>query len=66
MKVEKRNAKARFGVVIAKRRGTRHVGEWYAIMPVDEWVKLRLLADGCHLVPSNEREDSSNSDHHQG
>jgi hypothetical protein len=34
------NAKANTGAVIAKRRGTMDVGEWYAVMPVSSLVKL--------------------------
>jgi hypothetical protein len=37
--VEMTNSGARFGAVIAKRRGTTDVGEWFAVMPV------RVLAD---------------------
>ena len=32
--VEMRNANARHGAVIAKRRGTLDVGRWYAIAPL--------------------------------
>ena len=34
------NAKANTGAVIAKRRGTMDVGQWYAVMPVEGLVKL--------------------------
>lgn len=34
------NAKANTGAVIAKRRGTMDVGQWYAVMPVAGLVKL--------------------------
>jgi Holliday junction resolvase len=34
------NAKAEAGAVLAKKRGTLKVGEWYAIMPVSALVKL--------------------------
>jgi Holliday junction resolvase len=34
------NAKAEAGAVVAKKRGTLKVGEWYAIMPVSALVKL--------------------------
>lgn len=34
------NAKAQAGAVVAKKRGTLKVGEWYAIMPVSALVKL--------------------------
>lgn len=38
--VEIANAKARTGVVIAKRRGKSDVGEWYALMPAHIWLDL--------------------------
>lgn len=34
------NAKAEAGAVVAKKRGTLKVGEWYAIMPVSALIKL--------------------------
>ena len=34
------NASAHTGVIIAKRPGVTDVGEWMAVMPVDEWFKL--------------------------
>lgn len=34
------NADADTGVVIAKKRGTLDVGDWYAVMPVSVWVSL--------------------------
>lgn len=34
------NAHAQTGVVIAKKRGTLKVGDWYAVMPVDYWIDL--------------------------
>jgi hypothetical protein len=34
------NAEADTGVVIAKKRGTLDVGDWYAVMPVHVWVAL--------------------------
>ena len=37
---EVKNAKAEVGVVVAKKRGTMKVGDWYAIMPFSELVKL--------------------------
>ena len=42
--VEMRNAGAYIGAVIAKRRGTTDVGEWYAVLPVS--VLVELLRDG--------------------
>lgn len=37
---EVKNAEAEVGVVVAKKRGTMKVEEWYAIMPFGEFVKL--------------------------
>jgi hypothetical protein len=34
------NAKADTGVAIVKKRGTTSVGDAYAVMPVEIWVKL--------------------------
>ena len=34
------NANANTGAVVAKRRGTMDVGDWYAVMPVSGLVKL--------------------------
>lgn len=34
LEVERHNANARYGAVIAKRRGTLDVGRWYAIQPL--------------------------------
>lgn len=34
------NADAGTGVVVAKKRGTLDVGDWYAVMPVHVWVSL--------------------------
>jgi hypothetical protein len=41
--VEMTNADVETGVVIAKKRGTTDVGEWYAVMPVH--VLVALLKD---------------------
>ena len=38
------NAEADTGVVVAKKRGTLDVGEWYAVMPVHVWVSLLKAA----------------------
>lgn len=38
------NAEADTGVVIAKKRGTLDVGDWYAVMPVHVWVSLLKAA----------------------
>lgn len=40
LKAEVINADAHTGVVIAKRRGTLDVSEWYAVMPVRYWVDI--------------------------
>lgn len=37
---ERRNDGADFGIVIAKKRGTTDVGEWYAVMPVEQLAAL--------------------------
>jgi hypothetical protein len=44
LEVERRNANARFGAVIAKRRGTLDVGRWYAVTPLANY--LDLLREG--------------------
>lgn len=38
--VEMRNARAETGAVVHKRRGKSSVAEWYATMPVSDWVDL--------------------------
>lgn len=38
--VEKKNADAEIGAVIAKKRGTTNAGEWYAILSVDDFLNL--------------------------
>lgn len=43
LEVEIKNAGVQTGVVIAKRRGTTDVGEWYAVMSVD--ILLALLKE---------------------
>lgn len=40
LEVECANAKANTGVAIVKKRGTTSVGDAYAVMTVDMWVKL--------------------------
>ena len=40
LEVEMRNAKAETGVVMVKKKGTTDVGQAYAVMPIDLWVKL--------------------------
>lgn len=42
---EVKNDGAKHGVVILRKRGTTDVGQWYAIMPVADWVKLRRAAE---------------------
>jgi Holliday junction resolvase len=42
--VEMFNANARHGAVIAKRRGSTDVGDWYALMPVEGWARLLVEA----------------------
>lgn len=34
------NAEADTGAVVAKKRGTLNVADWYAVMPVHVWVSL--------------------------
>ena len=38
LEVERHNANAQHGAVIAKRRGTLDVGRWYAIQPVSVYL----------------------------
>lgn len=45
LKVEMGNADVDVGAVIAKKRGTTNVGEWYAVMPVSVLVVLLQEAD---------------------
>ncbi len=40
LKTEMDNAEVDAGAVIAKKRGTMNVGDWYAVMPVDVLVFL--------------------------
>jgi hypothetical protein len=40
LEVEVANAKATTGVAIVKKKGTTDVGQAYAVMPVEMWVKL--------------------------
>lgn len=40
LEVEMRNAKAETGVVMVKKKGTTDVGQAYAVMPIELWVKL--------------------------
>lgn len=38
--VEMHNAKATTGAAVVKKKGTRDVGEYYAVMPMRVWVDL--------------------------
>lgn len=40
LEVEMKNAKAKTGVVMIKKKGTTDVGQGYAVMPIDVWVDL--------------------------
>lgn len=44
LEAEMDNARVDVGAVIAKRRGTTNVGEWYAIMPVEVLAHLLVEA----------------------
>jgi hypothetical protein len=44
LEVERTNALATTGAVIHKKRGTTNVGEWYATMPVNLYLKLLIDA----------------------
>ena len=48
LEVEIDNANAKSGVVIHKRRGKGDVGEWYASMPVHNWVELLKEVINCY------------------
>ena len=48
LKVEIKNDNAKSGVVIHKRRGKGDVGEWYASMPVHNWVELLKEVINCY------------------
>ena len=45
LEVEMKNAKAWTGTVIAKRKGSTDVNDWYAIMPASVWAELLLELD---------------------
>ena len=45
LEVEMENAKAWTGTVIIKRRGSRNVDDWYAVMPAKIWGELMLMLD---------------------
>jgi hypothetical protein len=40
LEAEMANAKVAVGAVIAKKRGTMNVGDWYAVMPVSVFAAL--------------------------
>lgn len=40
LEAEKANAEADEGAVVIRRRGTQDVGQWYAVMTVEDLVKL--------------------------
>lgn len=44
LETEIRNANATTGVVIAKRRGTTNVDDYYAILPARLWLELLIEA----------------------
>lgn len=46
MILETKNARAWTGVVIHKRRGKSNPADWYASMPVSNWVELLRKANG--------------------
>jgi hypothetical protein len=45
LEVEIANAQAWTGAVIAKRKGSTNVDDWYAIMPAKIWGELMLMLD---------------------
>ena len=53
LEVEMKNAKAWTGTVIAKRKGSTDVNDWYAIMPASVWAELLLELDqpNNHATP---------------
>ena len=46
LEAEMHNANARYGAVIAKKRGTLDVGDWYALMPVRVYLDTLILKEG--------------------
>ena len=44
LETEMFNANAQHGAVIAKRRGSTDVADWYALMPVEAWTHLLVEA----------------------
>ena len=56
LEVEIANAQAWTGVVIAKRKGSTDVDDWYAIMPAKIWGELMVMLDqpnGNSVTPLN-------------
>lgn len=40
LEIEMKNAKAKTGAVVIKKKGTTDVGNAYAVMPVSVWIEL--------------------------
>ena len=56
LEVEITNAQAWTGAVIAKRKGSTDVDDWYAIMPAKIWGELMVMLDqpnGNSVTPLN-------------
>jgi hypothetical protein len=56
LEVEIANAQAWTGAVIAKRKGSTDVNDWYAIMPAKIWGELMVMLDqpnGNSVTPLN-------------
>jgi len=56
LEVEITNAQAWTGAVIAKRKGSTDVDDWYAIMPAKIWGELMVMLDqpnGNPVTPLN-------------
>jgi hypothetical protein len=56
LEVEIANAQAWTGAVIAKRKGSTDVDDWYAIMPAKIWGELMVMIDqpnGNSVTPLN-------------
>jgi hypothetical protein len=51
LEVEIANAQAWTGAVIAKRKGSTNVDDWYAIMPAKIWGELMLMLDEPNQNP---------------
>lgn len=57
VEVEMENDKARFGVAIARRRGTTDVARWYAVMTVSNWVAMRTEIEALEAKVKKLEED---------